>query len=118
MRSQPLPRPRLGEVWSVTFDPVRGHEQGGVRPGLVISNDRFNRTPHTFCILVPLTRTDRGIPSHIPVHPPEGGVRDVSFVLCEQAKSLSVSRLHRRLGTVDPSTAERVQAMVGLFIDR
>ena len=116
MRS--LPRPSLGEVWSVTFDPVRGHEQGGVRPGLVISNDRFNRTPHTFCLLVPLTRTDRGIPSHIPIQPPEGGLRDVSFVLCEQVKSLSVSRLHRRLGTVDQSTVERVQAMVGAFIDR
>lgn len=116
MRS--LPRPRLGEVWSVTFDPVRGDEQGGMRPGLVISNDRFNRTPHTFCILVPLTRTDRGIPSHIPIQPPEGGLRDVSFVLCEQVKSLSVSRLHRRLGTVEQSTVERVQAMAGLFINR
>jgi len=113
-----LPRPRLGEVWSVTFDPVRGHEQAGVRPGLVISNDPFNRTPYTFCILAPLTRINRDIPSHIPVHPPEGGLRDVSFVLCEQVKSLSVSRLHRRLGTVEQSTVERVQAMVGAFIDR
>lgn len=113
-----LPRPRLGEVWSVTFDPVRGHEQGGTRPGLVISNDPFNRTPHTLCILVPLTRTDRGIPSHLPIHPPEGGLRAVSFALCDQVKSLSVGRLHRRLGAVDPSTVERVQAMVGLFIDR
>jgi len=112
------PRPRLGEVWSVMFDPVRGHEQGGVRPALVISHDLFNRTPHTFCILVPLTRTDRGIPSHLPVHPPEGGLRDVSFILCEQVKSLSVTRLRRRLGTVDRSTVERVQAMVGMFIDR
>src|SRR5215211_5515301 len=114
MRS--LPRPRLGEVWSVTFDPVRSHEQGGMRPGLVISNDRFNRTPHTFCILVPLTRTNRGIPLHIAIHPPEGGLRDVSFALCEQAKSLSVSRLQRRLGTVNEATAERIQEMVGMFI--
>jgi len=105
-------------VWSVTFDPVQGHEQGGLRPGLVISNDRFNRTPHTFCILAPLTRTDRGIPAHVPILPPEGGLRDRSFVLCEQVKSLSVSRLHRRLGTVDLSTVERVQTMVRMFIDR
>lgn len=115
MRS--LPRPRLGEVWSATFDPVQGHEQGGVRPGLVISNDQFNRTPHTFCILVPLTRTDRGIPSHIPIHPPEGGMRELSFALCEQVKSLSVTRLHRRLGTVDPSTTDRVQAVIRKFIE-
>lgn len=116
MRS--LPRPRLGEVWSVTFDPVRGHEQGGIRPGLVTSKDLFNRTPHTFCVLVPLTRTDRGIPSHVPIHPPEGGLRDLSFILFERVKSLNVSRLNRRLGTVDPSTVKRVQAMIGLFIDR
>ena len=116
MRS--LPRPRLGEVWSVTFEPVRGHEQGGVRPGLVISNDSFNRTPHTFCILVPLTRTYRGNPSHIPAQPPEGGLRDPSFVLCERVKSLRVGRLHRRLGAVDRATVERVQAMVRMFIDR
>ena len=115
---RPMPQPRLGEVWSATFDPVRGYEQGGVRPGLVISNDRFNRTPHTFCILVPLTRTRRDIPSHIPVYPPEGGLRDVSYLLCEQVKSLSVSRLHRRLGMVDRATVERVQAVVGMFIDQ
>ena len=115
MRS--LRRPRLGEVWSVTFDPVLGHEQGGVRPGLVVSNDRFNRTPHTFCILVPLTRTNRGIPSHIPIHPPEGGLHHLSFALCEQVKSLSVSRLHRRLGAVDQPTFKRVQSIVKMFID-
>jgi len=115
---RPVPRPRLGEVWSVTFDPVQGHEQGGVRPGLVISNDLFNRTPHTFCVVVPLTRTNRGIPSHIPVHPPEGGVRDISFIFCEQVKSLSVTRLRQRIGVADHATVERVQAMVGMFIDR
>ncbi|MBA2278201.1 MAG: type II toxin-antitoxin system PemK/MazF family toxin [Chloroflexia bacterium] len=113
-----MPRPRLGEVWNVNFDPALGHEQGGVRPGLVISNDRFNRTPHTLCFLVPLTRTDRDIPSHLPIHPPEGGLRDTSFLLCDQVKSLSVTRLLRRLGTVDQATVERVQIMVGLFIDR
>ena len=114
----PLPQPSLGDVWIVTFDPVQGHEQGGIRPGLVISNDHFNQTPHTFCILVPLTRTDRGLPSQLPIHPPEGGLRQVSFALCEQAKSLSVARLLRRLGTVDPSTAEHAQTVVGRFIDR
>ena len=116
MRS--LPSPRQGEVWSVTFDPVRSLEQGGVRLGLVISNDRFNRTPHTFCILVPLTRTDRGLPSHLPVDPPEGGLRDRWFILCEQVKSPSVSRLHRRLGAVDQPALDRVRALVGMFIDR
>jgi mRNA interferase MazF len=107
----------MGEVWIVSFNPVIGHEQGGTRPGLVISNDLFNRTPHSFCILVPLTRIERGVPSHVPIDPPEGGLQVRSFILCEQVKSLSVSRLQRRIGMVDQSTVERVQAIVRRFID-
>lgn len=112
-----LSRPRLGEIWLVSFDPVVGHEQGGIRPGLVISNDLFNRATHTFCMLIPLTRTDRGIVSHVQIDPPEGGLRDRSFVLCEQVKSLSVSRLQRRLGRVDQATVERVRTILKMFID-
>ena len=77
----------------------------------------LNRTPHTFCILVPLTRTNRGIPSHIPTQPPEGGLRDHSFALCEQVKSLSETRLNRRLGAVDRFTVERVQTITGMFFE-
>lgn len=111
------PQPRLGEVWSALFDPAKGHEQRGIRPALVISNDQFNRLPHTFCILVPLTRTNKGIPSHIVVRPPEAGLAEKSFVMCEQEKSLSVTRLRRRMGTVNAGTLALVQATVALFID-
>ena len=113
-----MPTLSLGEEWMVSFDPLQGHEQGGIRPGLVISNDPFNRTPHTLCVVVPLTRTNRGFPSHVEIHSPQGGLRVVSFALCEQARSLSVSRFRRRLGTVELTTVKRVQAIVGMFIDR
>ncbi len=49
------------------LDPIRVHEQGGLRLDLGISNDQFNKTPHTFCILAPITKTNRDIPSPIPV---------------------------------------------------
>ena len=38
-----LPEPKRGEVWTLVLDPVKEHEQGGVGPALVVSNDRFNR---------------------------------------------------------------------------
>lgn len=113
-----MPQPRLGEVWSTLFEPASGHEQRGIRPALVISNESFNRLPHSFCILVPLTRTNKGIPSQIPVYPPDGGLRETSFIMCEQEKSLSVTRLRRRMGSVDTDTLELVQATVAMFIDR
>lgn len=113
-----LPQPRLGQVWTVDFDPIRGHEQGGVRPALVISNDQFNTTPHTFCIVVPFTRTFRGIPSHIRVDPPVGGLTARSYLLCEQAKLISVTRVRRMMGSIDAALIDHVQEMVGRFIDR
>jgi len=34
---------RRGDGFSVDFEPVRGHEQGRVRPALVIQNDIGNQ---------------------------------------------------------------------------
>jgi mRNA interferase MazF len=34
--------PLRGEVWMIDLDPTRGHEQGGKRPGLIVSDDVFN----------------------------------------------------------------------------
>lgn len=79
MRS--LSQPRLGDVWSANVDPIGEHEQGGVSPGLVISNNLFNRTLYSLCFLIPLTGTDQGIPAHASIHPPEGGLQDSSFIL-------------------------------------
>lgn len=31
-----------GEIWNVDFDPIIGHEQGGCRPALILSQDAFN----------------------------------------------------------------------------
>jgi len=100
------------------FDPVQRHEQGGIRPAVVIPNDAFNQTPDSLCFFVPVTRTDRGLPSLIVVEPSEGGSPKRSFIVCEMAKSLNISRLRRRMGIIEAGTLERVQARVGMFIDR
>ena len=47
-------RPQRGEVWRADLDPVRGHEQAGTRPILIISDDIFNNSPaqigHRFAV--------------------------------------------------------------------
>ncbi len=110
--------PAQGEVWLTRFDPVEGHEQGGQRPALIISNDRFNRLPSGLCILVPTTTRDRGIPFHLRVEPPEGGLDRDSFLLCDQPRTMSTTRLLRRLGVVDEEIVRAAQRLIGMFIDR
>lgn len=111
------PAPRHGEVWDVEFDPVIGHEQGGRRPSLIVSNDQFNDVPHGLCIVVPFTTVHRGVPSHIQVGPPEGGLTTTSYLMCEQAKSISVLRCRKRRGMVGIEIVQAAQSAVGLFLD-
>ena len=84
---------RRGEIWRISLDPVAGHEQAGDRPALIVSDDRLNASAAGLVIVVPLTRTDRAIPWHVEIEPPEGGVRDRSFAMCEQVRAISVERL-------------------------
>lgn len=109
--------PKAGEIWNVNFDPRVGHEQGGVRPALVISNDAFNAIRNGLVFVVPLTGTDRGITSHVRIEAGVGGLTKPSFALCEQAKSQSVDRFIDRRGSVPADVLLTVRRIVGRFID-
>jgi len=85
--------PRRGEVWFVDLNPTRGHEQAGRRPALIVSVDAFNRSKAGLVFIVPLTTRFRGLPTHVEVHPPAGGVLEESWARCEDLRSISVERL-------------------------
>jgi len=64
--------PSRGEVWTVNLNPVRGHEQAGYRPGLVVSADTFNHGLAGLLVIIPITTKEKGIPFHVIINPPEG----------------------------------------------
>jgi mRNA interferase MazF len=101
--------PARGEVWLADLNPTRGHEQAGRRPVLVVSEDVFNRGPAGLVIVLPMTSTLRGVPSHVPVDPPEGGVTRRTAIVCEGVRSLSVDRLVAPWGRVGRATITAVE---------
>lgn len=113
-----LPEPSQGEVWTVVIDPVKGHEQGWVRPALVISSDRFNRAFQTLMIVVPFTRTDRGMPTQVRVDPPEGGLSAPSYLMCEQIRAVSILRFRKMRGSVTELTLRQVEELIPWLIER
>ena len=60
---------------------------------LIVSADPFNQGRSRLVVVVPFTSRRRGLPVHIEVRPPDGGLREVSFAMCEQVRSLAVDRL-------------------------
>lgn len=91
---------RRGEVWLVDFgDPV-GREQSGNRPAVVVSADLLNDSPAGVVVVIPITTTHRGLPSHIEIDQGDSGLDEVSYAKCEDVKSISEQRLIARLGSV------------------
>ena len=111
------PAPRRGEVWRVDFEPVRGHEQGRSRPALVISNDILNPSPAAMVTVVPITTKERKLRSYLRLDPPDGGLPQTSFVICDQIRTISKDRLGRRYGVLARGTLAEVETCLKFLLD-
>jgi mRNA interferase MazF len=109
--------PLHGEVWTVDLNPTRGREQRGQRPALVVSTNAFNRGPADLVVVLPITGTQRGIPLHVRIAPPEGGLKKLSFVKVEDVRSVSKQRCTKRWGRVAPQTMAMVEDRLRVLLE-
>jgi mRNA interferase MazF len=107
-----------GEVWLADLNPTPGREQTGQRPVLVVSATPFNQSGAGLVIAVPFTTRKRGIPAHIEVRPPDGGLRELSFAMCEQVRGIATDRLAPQpFGRVSPDLLHVVEDRLRLLLD-
>lgn len=110
--------PCRGDIWLADLNPVRGHEQAGRRPVLVVSVDPFNAGRADLVVVIPITSTIRPIPFHVVVQPPEGELSNPSALLCEAIRSISKDRLVARWGSITAPTLaqvdDRLRILLGL----
>ncbi len=106
-----------GDVWETDFDPTRGREQAGRRPAVIASVDLLNRGPSGLVFVLPVTTRDRGVPFHVPVRPPEGGLTVPSVILCDQLRVFAIERLLRRRGSLAPETMAEIEDRLRILLD-
>lgn len=107
-------------MWLADFEPVRGHEQGRQRPTLILSTDQFNSGPAGLLVVVPFTTRERArMPLRVRVDPPEGGLTETSWALCEAIRSISTSRLvgDAAWGSLSPRTLAAIEYRVRTLLD-
>lgn len=99
---------RRGDIFSVDLEPVRGSEQGKLRPALIIQNDIGNLYSPT-TIVAPLTTGNLArYDVNVEVKSPEGGLTQDSLVLLNQIRVVDKSRLGRYWGRLSPGTMSKV----------
>jgi mRNA interferase MazF len=96
-----------GDIVWADLNPARGHEQGGLRPVVVVSEDVFNARSGTVIAMAVTSQPQRaGFPLTLELT----GVKlpKRSWVKISQIRTLSVQRLGRKLGRLAPEDLDRL----------
>lgn len=108
--------PNRGDIWSVTLDPTKGHEQSGTRPCMVISANKFNHGPADLAVVIPVTSRYKKIASHVKVVAGEAGLDEDSYIKCEEVRCVTKERFGRFWGRVTPNTIAAVEQWVRVVL--
>ncbi|TQD39743.1 type II toxin-antitoxin system PemK/MazF family toxin [Haloflavibacter putidus] len=91
---------KQGEIWQVYFDPIRGNEQGGNRPAVVVSGNTLNKNLGVV-IVCPLTSSIHNFEGNPVLEATqENGLKRKSEIMIFHIRSLSKDRFKRKLGNI------------------
>jgi mRNA interferase MazF len=96
-----------GEIRWADLNPVRGHEQAGRRPVLVLSHDVFNERSGTV-IAVALTSQEPRAGFPLTLESQAAGLTKPSWIKISQIRTLSVDRNTRRIARASEEELARV----------
>lgn len=107
---------RRGDVFYADLSPVVGSEQGGVRPVVVVQNDKGNRYSKTI-IIAPISKkmSKPPIPTHVVFS--DASLSYVSMILCEQLRTIDKKRLGQWICTLDSKTIEKIDHAIRVSLN-
>ncbi len=104
-------RIKRGDIVIASLEPVRGSEQGGIRPCLVIQNDEGNKySPLT--IIAPITSKNfsKDYPTNVFLKKLESGLDKDSTIMLNQIRTIDKRRMVKRISALDMLLMKKVDA--------
>ena len=96
-----------GEVYWANLDPTKGHEQSGLRPVLVLSQDVFNdRSGVVIAVALTSQPQTAGFPLTLSLS--SSALPKKSWVKISQIRTLSQERLGKRIAKITPEELDLV----------
>ena len=92
-----------GDLIIANFEPIRGSEQGGVRPALIIQNNISNEYSPTI-IVAPLTSKiySKDFPTNVFLSKKDSKLSKDSTILLNQIRTIDKSRIKKRISKLNP----------------
>lgn len=106
---------KRNEIYYADLNPIKGSEQGGIRPVLVIQNDTGNKHSPTTIVAAITSREEKAkLPTHVEVG--SCGVERKSLALLEQIRTIDKSRLIKYVGELDGATVKEINEAIGISL--
>ena len=98
---------KRGEIYYANLCPIVGSEQGGVRPVVILQNDKGNFHSRTTIIAAITSELDKpNLPTHVIFK--ADCMKQRSMILLEQIRTVDKSRIGDFIGLVDENTMKQV----------
>ena len=104
-----------GEIYFVDLNPVKGREQSGRRPVLVLSIDLINKLPLVVTVVVGTKGENikKDFPTNVRVSTEESGLPMETVFLCFQIRSIDPNRFpEKAAGKISEETLEKIENAV------
>ena len=96
-----------GEIRWANLNPTLGHEQSGLRPALILSNDVFNERMQIVIAIALTSKQPRfGFPLALEID--SADLPKKSWALMGQVRTLSAERIGKKLGLVSIEEIDRI----------
>ncbi len=96
-----------GDIFWANLNPTKGHEQAGLRPVLVLSHEVFNERSGTIIAVAITSQSQKaGFPLTLKLE--SGKLPKKSWIKISQIRTLSVTRLGKKLGKVSLEEVNKV----------
>ena len=79
--------PLQGDIIIINFDPRKGNEQKGSRPGVIISNQEYHVKTNNLALVCPITNTISNFPMHVSLNET---TKIKGEIMCEQVTCIDL----------------------------
>ena len=108
---------KRGDIYYADLSPVVGAEIGGLRPVVVLSNDKINRFSSTVVVAAITSKKITLNSSCVMFSVENSGLVKDSVILLEQIRTLDKKRIKEKMGHIDDETMKAVDQALQVVLN-
>ena len=109
---------KRGDIFLINLEPIKGSEQGGIRPCLIIQNNYGNKySPLT--IIAPITSKiySKEFPTNVFLDKKDSRLNKDSTILLNQIRTIDKKRIIKRLNSLNEHIIRKINLAIKISLD-